>query len=97
MEAKEFKTAIKSLKNQLTGKKINIHFIYGNNGKHYSFNSLNSFGKAILHFESIGATFGFSSVSNDLIKRNTIKLEEFVKVLNRGKWNEITFLATTVK
>ncbi|WP_417237369.1 hypothetical protein [Bizionia paragorgiae] len=97
MEAKEFKTAIKSLKDQLTGKQINIHFVYGNDGKQYSFNSLNAFGKAILHFESIGATFGFSSVSNAVCARNTPKFSDFLTVLNRGNWNEITFLATTVK
>ncbi len=97
MNAKEFKTAISEAKEALKGKTLTIEFVNGERIKQYKFSTLKSFGNAILEMEKMGAGFGFIKAGNDLIQRGIYKPSEFQTVLNRGNWNEVFFLATTVK
>ena len=97
MKAAEFKKAISEVKETLKGKTLKINFVNGNRVERMAFSSLQSFGAAILQLETKGAGFGFVSVANRYAKKGIYKPTEFAQVLNRGAWNEITFLATTVK
>lgn len=97
MKATEFKKAISEAKESLRGKKLTIDLVNGEAIKKFSFLSLKAFGNAILEMEKMGAGFGFIKVGNDLIQRGIYRPSEFQTVLNKGNWNEIFFLATTVK
>ena len=96
MKAAEFKKAVSEVKEVLKGKTLSIHFVNGNNVEKLTFNSLKAFGNAILKLEEKCSGFGFISVKNDCMEKGIYRPSEFTKVLNRGRWNEITFLATTV-
>ncbi|UJH91683.1 hypothetical protein LZ575_03065 [Antarcticibacterium sp. 1MA-6-2] len=97
MNTTEFKTAISEAKESLRGKTLTVKFVNGGTIKKLSFTSLKSFGNAILEMEKLGAGFGFIKVGNHIVERGIYKAADFQKVLNRGIWSEVTFLATTVK
>lgn len=97
MKAAEFKKALSEAKESLKGKTLKIHFVDGNKIEKLSFSSLNAFGKAILELETRCSGFGFINVENKFVQKGISKPSEFSQVLNKGVWNEITFLATTVK
>jgi hypothetical protein len=97
MIAKEFKKAISEAKESLRGKTLTVNFVNGETIKKLSFSTLKGFGNAILEMEKLGAGFGFSTVRNQLIEKGMYKASEFQTVLKKGVWNEVTFLATTVK
>ncbi len=97
MTATEFKTVIKEAKEALKGKTLIIDFVNGERIEKLRFTTLKSFGNAILALEKLGAGFGFIKVGNNLVQRGIYKNSDFQTVLNRGKWNEVFFLATTVK
>lgn len=97
MKAAEFKTVVSQTKEALKGKTIKIDFVNGNKVERLSFTSLREFGSAILHLEKIGAGFGFVQVANQYVNKPTPKAADFLSKMNKGVWNEVTFLATTVK
>lgn len=97
MNASEFKTVIAEAKETLRGKTLNIQFVNGSKVERLSFSSLKSFGNAILKLEAIGAGFGFVKVGNSYTEKGIYKPSQFNRLLNKGVWNEVTFLATTVK
>ncbi|MCM4159533.1 hypothetical protein FHG64_16075 [Antarcticibacterium flavum] len=97
MTSKEFKTAISEAKEVLKGKTLIIKFVNGGKIQKLSFSTLKGFGNAILALEKLGAGFGFVKAGNQFVQRGIYKPSEFQTVLTRGVWNEITFLATTVK
>lgn len=98
MKAAEFKKTIKEAKETLRGKTLKLHFVNGSNVEKMSFNTLRDFGKAILQLESKGVKgFGFIKVGNPYAQKGIYKPSQFATVLNSGVWNEVTFLATTVK
>lgn len=97
MTTTEFKTAIKEAKEALKGKTLSIRFVNGEKVESLKFSTLKGFGAAILELEKLGAGFGFVKVGNKLVQKAIYKPAQFQKVLNGGVWNEITFLATTVK
>jgi len=97
MNPTEFKKAISEAKENLRGKTLTVNFVNGETIKKLSFSTLKGFGNAILEMEKLGAGFGFSTVGNQLIKKGINKASEFQTVLKKGVWNEVTFLATTVK
>ncbi len=65
--------------------------------KEYTFSTLKGFGKAILAFEAMGATFGFLNVKNPLCSKSTKNAEEYLSRLSTGVWTDFHFLATTLK
>ncbi|WP_034917845.1 hypothetical protein [Gillisia sp. CAL575] len=97
MTSSEFKIAISEVKEALKGKTLTISFVHGDRIEELRFTTLRGFGNTILKLEKIGAGFGFIKVGNDLVQRGIYKNSEFQTVLNRGNWNEVFFLATTVK
>lgn len=97
MTATEFKTAIKEAKESLKGKALTVKFVNGSSIQKMTFSTLKAFGTAILELEKLGAGFGFIQVGNDLVQKGIYKASDFQKVLTKGVWNEVTFLATTVK
>ena len=97
MKAAEFKKAVSEVKETLKGKTLKIDFVNGNNIERLSFSSLKSFGQAVLQLESKGAGFGFVKVGNRCIEKLIYKPSQFSQVLQNGVWEEVTFLATTVK
>ena len=97
MKAAEFKTAISEAKEALKGKTLKIDFMNGNRVERLSFSSLRSFGNAVLQLEAKGAGFGFSKVGNKYAQKGIYKPSQFAEVLSRGAWDEVFFLATTVK
>ena len=97
MKAAEFKKAILEAKENLRGKTLKIHFQDGNRVEKMSFSSLRAFGNAVLQLESKGAGFGFIKVGNRFTEKGICTPSDFSPVLARGVWNEVFFLATTVK
>lgn len=97
MKAQEFKTAIAEAKDLLKGKTLTIDFVNGNIIQKMQFQTLKGFGETVLKLEKLGAGFGFIKVGNSLTQKGIYKPEEFIKVLSKGVWNEVFFLATTVK
>ena len=97
MKAAEFKKAVSEVKETLKGKTLKISFVNGNKVEKLSFSSLKAFGSAVLQLEAKGAGYGFVKVGNRFTEKGIYKASQFQEVLNKGVWNEITFLATTVK
>ena len=97
MNATAFKSEIKNLKGFLTGKTITVSLVHGNNVTRYDFKTLKGFGKAILAFEEMGAGFGFVKVANNLIEKGTKDINELNHYINNGVWDNVHFLATTIK
>ena len=97
MKAAEFKKAITEAKENLRGKTLRIDFVNGNKVQKLSFSSLKAFGNAVLQLEAKGAGFGFAKVGNQYTQKGIYKPSQFAEVLTGGVWNEVTFLATTVK
>jgi hypothetical protein len=97
MKAAEFKKAISEVKETLKGKTLRIDFVNGNKVERLNFSSLRAFGNAVLQLEAKGAGFGFVKVGNRFTQKGIHKPSQFSEILNSGAWNEITFLATTVK
>ena len=97
MKAAEFKKAISEVKKELKGKTLKIHFVNGSKTERLSFSSLRAFGNAVLHLEAQGAGFGFVKVGNRFTQKGIYKPSQFQTVLTKGVWDEVYFLATTVK
>ena len=97
MKATEFKKAISEVKEILKGKTLKIDFVNGNKVERLSFSSLRAFGNAILQLEAKGAGFGFVKLGNRYTQKGIYKPSQFAEVLTRGAWDEVFFLATTVK
>lgn len=97
MDATTFKSEIKNLKGFLTGKTITVSLVHGNNVTRYDFRTLQGFGRAILAFEEMGAGFGFVKVANNLIEKGTKDINELNHYINNGVWDNVHFLATTIK
>ena len=97
MKAAEFKKAVSEVKETLKGKTLKIDFVNGNKVERLSFSSLKAFGKAVLQLEAKGAGFGFVKVGNKYTQKGIYKPSQFADVLTRGAWDEVFFLATTVK
>lgn len=97
MDAKDFKTEMKNLKEWLKGKTISITLMTPHGDRKYTFRTLKGFGAAVLEFEAMGAAFGFMNVSNTYIKKSTKDFNELMEKVGFGVWTEIEFLATTIK
>lgn len=97
MTATEFKKAISEIKEVLKGKVLNIHFQNGNKVEKLTFSSLREFGNAILDLEKKGAGFNFMKAGNRFVQKGIYSPSQAPEVLTRGVWDEIYFLATTVK
>tara|TARA_R110002049_G_scaffold80452_3_gene204621 strand:- start:1430 stop:1726 length:297 start_codon:yes stop_codon:yes gene_type:complete len=97
MDSTTFKSEIKNLKDFLVGKTITVSLVNGNNITRYDFSTLKGFGKAILAFEGMGANFGFIKVGNNLIEKRTKDIKELNHYINNGVWDNVHFLATTIK
>jgi len=97
MKAVDFKKAVSELKGSLKGKTLKISFVSGENIELLSFDNLRGFGNAILELEKKGAGFNFIKVGNRFTQKRINKPSQASEVLSRGVWNEVFFLATTVK
>lgn len=97
MKAADFKKAVSEVKDSLKGKTLKISFVNGENIELLSFNNLRSFGNAILDLEKKGAGFNFIKVGNRFKQKGINKPSQATEILNRGVWDEVFFLATTVK
>jgi type II secretory pathway component HofQ len=97
MDAKDFKTEIRNLKEWLKGKTISITLMTPNGGRKYTFRTLKGFGAAVLEFEAMGAAFGFMNVSNPYIQKPTKDFNELMEKVGLGVWTGVEFLATTIK
>lgn len=97
MKAQEFKSAISEAKDLLRGKTLTIEFVNGSTVQKMQFSNLNGFGNTILKLEKLGAGFSFCKVGNHLTQKGIYKAGDFIKVLTNGVWDEVFFIATTVK
>lgn len=97
MEATEFKKAVSKVKENLKGKTLKISFVNGEKIQELTFTSLRSFGNAILELEKKGAGFNFVKVGNKFVQKGIYNPSQASEILTRGVWDEIFFLATTVK
>lgn len=97
MKAADFKQVLSEVKDSLKGKTLKISFVNGDNIELLSFNNLRSFGNAILELENKGAGFNFIKVGNRFTQKGINKPSQASEVLTRGVWDEVFFLATTVK
>lgn len=97
MKAADFKKAVSEVKESLKGKTLKISFVNGEKIERLTFTNLRSFGNAILELEKKGAGFNFVKVGNQFVQKGIYNPSQAPEVLNRGTWNEVFFLATTVK
>ena len=97
MKAADFKKAVTEIKESLKGKTLKISFVNDEKVEVLSFTNLRTFGNAILDLEKKGAGFNFIKVGNRFVQKGINKPSQASEVLTRGVWDEVFFLATTVK
>lgn len=89
MEAQEFKTRIKEIKNSLKGITLKIHSKYSS----VPYYTLHDFGHAVLRFESKGMGFGIMHVWVGNTLTRITGFEHMVQLLQDGSVTGILFSA----
>jgi hypothetical protein len=90
MEAQEFKTKIKEIKDLIKGVKLQI---VQQRGFQQSYDTLNEFGKTILEKEKQGYSFKLYWLSTDGEREYNHSFEELIEKLKEGVVTFISFMA----